>query len=340
MSRPAELGGFRLRLPSGGTTLLSEVADIVDGTEELRESSTRNGESVIGLSINKRSDGNTVQIAKDVEKALAELKGVLDPDIQVKITDNSATFVQAPVSDVMSNVMIGILLTALLLLLFLHNWQQTVVAPLSMPISIVATFLLMQHSGFSLNVMTLLGLGISIGTLVTNSVVILENITRYLAIILIYVVIAALMESFIHPLTIMITLPLGLIGVAMSLFIFGETINIFSLMSVVMLSGIVVNNAILMLDFTAQLRAKGMRIKEALIEASATRLRPIIMANLAIVIGIIPQLIFGGAGVELRAPMAVVQIGGIIVSTIFTLFIIPIAYTIMDKLTPVGRRER
>ena len=790
VSNPAELGTFRLHLPSGGTIPLSEVADIVDGTEELRESSTYNGESVIGLSINKRSDGNTVQIAKDVDKALTELKAVLDPDIQVKVTDNTATFVEASVGDVMSNVMIGILLTALLLLLFLHNWQQTVVAALSMPISVVATFLLMERSGFSLNVMTLLGLGISIGTLVTNSIVILENITRYvhlglspedaavkgtaevavavaastltnivvftpiafmsgiigrffiqfgltvvyatifsiivsytivpmlaariiksetktsngrfaafseriakrwdafyddmargyrselahflahrarylgltvlilfgslfllrfvggefmpridqnmvvvvselppgtsldrsrevatrienvlnthkevegiivkiggsqqgvenatiiatlvdrskrklhvsdfvnvlrpelakipdaklrlatetgmtgggeadlmidilssdqakletvadsayailkripglvevqttqktgkpeivvaprrdeladrglnaatvggllraayegvkagvyreggeeyevkvkyaeadrtdpafiadmplpsrtgasiplsdvgdldtragasqlmhrdkqrmievsaniasgslsgarkvfdeelakiqippevkvrysgsaeiqdesfaslftaliLAIVLIYIVIAALMENFVHPITIMMTLPLGLIGVAMSLFIFGETINIFSLMSMIMLSGIVVNNAILMLDYTSQLRAQGLRVREALLEASSTRLRPIIMANLAIVIGIIPQLVFGGAGVELRAPLAVVQIGGIITSTFFTLFIIPIVYTIMDRLTPAGRRER
>ena len=81
-------------------------------------------------------------------------------------------------SDVLSNVMIGILLTALLLLIFLHNWQQTVVAALSMPISVIATFLLMERSGFTLNVMSLLALGISIGTLVTNSIVIIENISR------------------------------------------------------------------------------------------------------------------------------------------------------------------
>jgi len=790
VSNPAEIGDFRLQLSKGGTIPLSEVADIVDATEELRESSTYNGEAVIGLSINKRSDGNTVQIAADVEKALAELRNVLDPDIAVTITDNTATFVKASVSDVLSNVMIGILLTALLLLLFLHNWQQTIVAALSMPISVVATFLLMEQSHFTINVMTLLALGISIGTLVTNSIVILENITRYvhlgmdpheaavkgtgevaiavaastltnivvftpiafmkgiigrfflqfgltvvyatifsiavsytivpmlaarvikpetktrsgprvpfaeriakkwdafydvmaadyraalshflshrlryvlitvlilvgsvfllgivggefmpridqnmavvtielppgtsldrtreiatrvedvlrkhqevkgvivkiggstqgvedatiiatlvdrserrlhvtdfvnvlrpelaeipdaelrlatetgmtgggeadlavdilssdqprleavadsavaimrripglveiqtsqkagkpeisvvprrnqlseqglsaagmgsmmraayegvdagvyreggeeydikvkyaaadredpafiadmtlpsqtgsaiplsdvgdldphagesqimrkdkqrmievtaniakgnlsgvrkifdaelakidippqvrvryggnaeiqdesfasiftaliLAIILIYVVMAAIMESFVHPFTIMLTLPLGLVGVAISLFLFGETVNIFSLMSMVMLTGIVVNNAILMLDYTAQLRAKGTKVREALLEACSTRLRPILMANLAIVIGIIPQLVFGGAGVELRAPMAVVQIGGIIVSTFFTLFIIPIGYSILDKLTPAGRRER
>ena len=176
---PRELGDLRLPLRKGGTIPLSEVARIVDGTEELRESSTYNGEPVIGISINKRSDGNTVLVARDVYKALDELKKTLDKDITITITSDTAPFVRAAVSDVLSNVMIGILLTALLLLLFLHNWQQTVVAALSMPISVIATFLLMEQSHFTLNVMSLLALGISIGTLVTNSIVIIENITRF-----------------------------------------------------------------------------------------------------------------------------------------------------------------
>ena len=789
VASPRELGELRVPLRSGGTVLLSEVADVLDATEELRESSTYNGKAVIGISINKRSDGNTVNIARDVYKAIDELRGTIDKDIEITITNDTAPFVRAAVSDVLSNVMIGILLTALLLLLFLHNWQQTVVAALSMPISVIATFLLMEQSHFTLNIMTLLALGISIGTLVTNSIVIIENISRLvhlgmdpheaavkgtaevavavaastltnivvftpiafmsgiigrfflqfgltvvyatvfsivvsytivpmlsarlikpqaqdrdararglgarigrkwdafyealaknyrdvlagmlahrrrwifltalifigalalfrfvggefiprldqnmvvvsielppgtsldrtrdvasrvetvlrkhpevegvlvkvggqqrgvenadivarlvdrskrklhvtelvnvlrpelaeipdaeimvsteggatgpaeadfvidvlssdqrkleavadsvhqilhrvpglveiqtslkagkpeiaveprryqlaerglnaaalgglmraayegvkagvyrekgeeydikikyaeadrkdpafirdmpmpsrtgaaiplsdigdvtvrsgeseiirkdkqrmievtaniasgslsgarkvfdrelariqlppsvtvkyggaaemqdesfasiftaliLAIVLLYIVMAAMMESFVHPITIMLTLPLALIGVAMALFLSGDTINIFSLMSVVMLTGIVVNNAILMLDYTTQLRAKGMKIKEALLEACSTRLRPIVMANLAIVVGMIPQILGGSAGMELRTPMAVVQMGGVVVSAFFTLFIIPVAYTFLDKLTPAGRRE-
>jgi len=789
VASPRDLAEFRLPLRTGGTVPLSEVADVVDGTEELRESSTYNGEPVIGLSINKRSDGNTVAIARDVYKAIEELKGTIDKDIELTITDDTAPFVRAAVSDVLSNVMIGILLTALLLLLFLHNWQQTVVAALSMPVSVIATFLLMGQSHFTLNIMTLLALGISIGTLVTNSIVIIENISRLvhlgmdpheaavkgtaevavavaastltnivvftpiafmsgiigrfflqfgltvvyatvfsivvsytivpmlsarlikpqasdrdphargfaarigerwdgfydslsrgyrgvlagvlerqgrailvtavvfigslflfrfvggefipridqnmvvvsiklppgtslertrdvasrvaetlkkhsevegvlvkvggaqrgvedaqivarlvdrskrtlhvtkfvnvlrpelagipdaeimvstesgaggsseadfivdvlspdqrgleavadsvhqifhrvpglveiqtsrkagkpeiavmprrhqlaeqglsaaaigslmraayegvkagvyrekgeeyevkvkyaeadrkdpafirdmpmpsrtgaalplsdlgdvaqrfgesqimrkdkqrmievtaniaagslsgargafdrelakiqippnvtvkyggsaemqdesfasiftaliLAIVLLYIVMAAMMESFVHPFTIMLTLPLALIGVAMGLFLSGATINIFSLMSVVMLTGIVVNNAILMLDYTAQLRAQGKKIREALLEACSTRLRPIVMANLAIVVGMIPQIFGGSEGSEFRTPMAVVQIGGVLVSAFFTLFIIPVAYTVIDRLTPSGWRE-
>jgi HAE1 family hydrophobic/amphiphilic exporter-1 len=789
VSSPKELAGIRIPLRSGGTVPLTEVANVVDATEELRESSTYNGKAVIGLSINKRSDGNTVMIAKDVYKALDELRGTLDKDIDITITSDLAPFVRAAVSDVLTNVMIGILLTALLLLIFLHNWQQTVVAALSMPVSVIATFLLMAQSGFTLNIMSLLALGISIGTLVTNSIVIIENISRLvhlgmepqeaavkgtaevavavaastltnvvvftpiafmsgiigrffiqfgltvvfatmfslvvsytivpmlssrlikpqaqdrderargfgarigkkwdafydalssgyrsvlagmlehrrrwilvtvavfigalllfrfvggefmpridqnivvitlelppgtslertrevstrveetlrdypevegvivkvggqqrsvedaliiaqlvdpskrkrnatelvnalrpglagipdanisvstetgftgggesdlvidvlssdqrrleavadsvdrilhripglveiqtsrkagkpqitvtprrnqladyginaatlgslmraayegvkagvyreqgeeydikvkfaeadrsdparvqdmpmpsrtgpvplsevgdltmatgesqimrkskqrmievsaniaagslseirsafdrelakifipqnvtvryggsaemqdesfasiftaliLAIVLLYIVMAAITESFVHPLTIMLTLPLALIGVSLSLFFSGERINIFSLMSIVMLTGIVVNNAILLLDYTAQLRRRGMGIREALLEACPTRLRPIMMANLAIVVGMIPQLLGGAEGSEFRAPMAWVQIGGVILSAVLTLFIIPMAYTILDRLTPAGRREQ
>lgn len=788
VASPEELAEFRLPLPSGGSVPLSEVADILDTTEELRESSTYNGQAVIGLSINKRSDGNTVQIAQEVYDALDELRASVDPDIQINISHNSAIFVEESVRDVLKNILIGIFLTAILLLLFLHSWRQTVIAAISMPTSVIATFLLLDGSGFTLNIMTLMALGISIGTLVTNSIVVIENISRFvhdgvdpheaavkgtggvavavmastltnivvftpiafmsgiigrfflqfgltvvyatgfslivcftivpmlsarllrpkaepgderyecrgeclgrrwdafyarladgyrdilarflrrrwipivlsvvgfaiaiflfsfvggefmpkidqnmvivqvelpagtsiertrevasriedilkarevvegvivkiggadrgvedasiiatltdlaerdmhvtelmnmlrpelagipdaeifitneedegggagdltievlsnnqaaldetadrileivrgipglveiqtsreagkpevnvlprrrqladrglttaemgqllraayegveagvyreegeeydvivkysesarrdpafiedipvptragftvpladvgemrsragdaeiqrrdkrrkievsaniatgslsearamiddeldklavppnvtvqyggyaeiqdesfasiftaliLAIVLIYIVMAAILESFIHPITVMVTLPLALIGVSVALFLSGETINIFSLMSVVMLVGIVVNNAILMLDYTAQLRKQGKSAREALLEACPVKLRPILMANLAIAVGMIPQTI-GGAGLEIRAPMAIVQIGGVLISAFFTLFVIPAIYTIFDRLTPAGRRER
>jgi HAE1 family hydrophobic/amphiphilic exporter-1 len=787
VSSPEELGDFRLPLRSGGSIPLSEVAEILDTTEELRESSTYDGQPVIGISIMKRSDGNTVLVAREVYKALDEIGTLIDPDIEVEITNDYAIFAEESVSDVLKNILIGILLTSILLLVFLHDWRQTIVAAISMPASVVATFLLMDGSGFSLNIMSLMALGISIGTLVTNSIVVIENISRLvhdgmdpyeaavkgtgevavavmastltnivvftpvafmsgiigrfflqfgltvvyatifsivvsftivpmlsarlvrpkakvgtkeyesffvrigtrwdafyarlaggyrsilayflgkrwlpitvaialfifsitlfgfvggefmpeidqniviiqlnlpagtslertrelasrveevlrrhsevegvivkigggqrgvedadiiarlvdaserdihvtklmnilrpelasipdaelnvtadegeggstadllieilsndqqqletaakavhgillnteglvevqtsleagkpeiavlprrrqlagrslntatlgsllragyegleagvyreageeydvivkyteayrqdpsfirdipipsyagftvplsevgeltyrlgdseiqrkskqrmitvtaniaagslseargmidaelekidippsvtvryggaaeiqdesfasiftaliLAIILIYIVMAAILESFVHPFTVMLTLPLALIGVSLGLFFSGSTINIFSLMSVVMLVGIVVNNAILLLDYTSQLRAKGMPIKEALLEACPTRLRPIIMANLAIAVGMIPQ-VMKGAGSEIRAPMAFVQIGGVLVSAVFTLFIIPVAYTIVDRLTPRGRKE-
>ena len=151
-----------------------------------------------------------------------------------------------------------------------------------------------------------------------------------LAIILTYMVLAAIMESYVHPFTIMLTLPLGLIGVAFSLFLAAKTLNIFSLMAMVMLVGIVVNNAILILDYAQQLRRRGMGIRDALLEAAPIRLRPIVMANLAIALSMVPQAL-GGAGSEFRVAMAVVTIGGVLLSAVFTLFVIPVFYVFMDR---------
>ncbi len=784
---PRELSEFRLWLPAGRSIPLSEVAEVIDTTEEIRQSATYNGRPVIGLGVQKRSDGNTVAVAEGVFAALGDLRAQLGEGVELSVVHESASFVRSSVRDVLVNIMIGILLAGALLFIFLHDWRQTLIAALAMPVSVVAAFLLIQASGFAINVMTLMALGISIGTLVTNSIVVIESISRLLhqgmppeeaaargtaqvavavlastltnvvvftpiafmsgiigrvfvqfgmtvvfatlfslivsftlvpmlaarllrpgtgigggggdnlfargarawdrfyaevqeqyrdglawvlghrryvlagaallfffglflfrflggefmpnvdqgrftvqvelpagtsldrteavaaqieqiirrqaevqavtiriggdqlgvedalinvylvdadqrrrgpdeiinalrpglamipdarialfatgamghaesdiilevlgedpaalssvagqildvlkqvpglveittsdkpgkpeinvtprrrqlagrgltaaqmgsilrtayegsdagvyreqgeeydvvvqfaaehrhdaailadlplttpaghtvplsdvallesgignptilhsdkqrmieiganiatgnlsekrraidagiaqitvpagvtvayggnaemqdesfaaifealilAIILLYIVMAAILESFVHPVTVMVTLPLALVGMAMALFLTGETINIMSLMALVMMLGIVVNNAILMLDYTAQLRAAGAGLREALLEACPTRLRPILIANLAIAVGMLPQAM-GGAGSEFRVPMAVVQIGGVLVSACFTLFVIPAVYSLFDRLTLAGRRE-
>jgi hydrophobic/amphiphilic exporter-1 (mainly G- bacteria), HAE1 family len=154
-----------------------------------------------------------------------------------------------------------------------------------------------------------------------------------LAITLTYIVLAMILESFVHPFTIMLTLPLGAVGAFLALFLWGASINIFSMMAIVMLVGIVVNNAILILDYTAQLRARGLGIVEALLEAAPARLRPIVMSNIAIVFALIPQAVGGGAGANFRVPMAVVTIGGVLLSAVFTLFLIPVIYTKLDRFS-------
>ncbi len=154
----------------------------------------------------------------------------------------------------------------------------------------------------------------------------------FLAIILTYMILAAILESYIHPFTIMVTLPLGLVGASFGLFLAAKSINLFSLMAIVMLVGIVVNNAILILDYTQLLRSRGMNIRDALLEAAPTRLRPILMANLAIALGMLPQSL-SGSGSEFRTAMAVVTMGGVLVSAVFTLFIIPVAYIAFDRLS-------
>jgi HAE1 family hydrophobic/amphiphilic exporter-1 len=161
-----------------------------------------------------------------------------------------------------------------------------------------------------------------------------------LAIVLTYIVLAMILESYIHPITIMLTLPLGFIGAVFGLFLASQSLNIFSMMALIMLVGIVVNNAILILDYVHQLRDKGIGALEALLEAAQARLRPILMTNVAIAIALVPQAVGSGAGSFYRIPMAMVTIGGILVSTVFTLFLIPVVYSKLDWLTVSAYRER
>ena len=160
-----------------------------------------------------------------------------------------------------------------------------------------------------------------------------------LAVVLTYVLLAMLLESYVHPVTIMMTVPLGGIGVAFALFLTRTSVNIFSMMAVVMLVGIVVNNAILILDYAQQLRAQGKTAVEALLEATPTRLRPIIMTNVAIAIALLPQALGSGPGSFYRIPMAVVTMGGVLVSAVFTLVLIPVLYVKIDRIGSAVRRR-
>lgn len=152
-----------------------------------------------------------------------------------------------------------------------------------------------------------------------------------LAIILTYMLMTAMLESYKHPFTIILTLPMGLIGVMLALFLTGNSISMFSLMAMVMLVGIVVNNGILLIDYTNVLRRDGREVDQALLEACPVRLRPIIMTNLASAFGMLPLALGIGAGGEFRAPLAIVSIGGLVSSTVFTLYVIPIIYRMMER---------
>jgi len=163
-----------------------------------------------------------------------------------------------------------------------------------------------------------------------------------LAVLLTYMLLSAILESFLQPLLIMFTVVLGLIGVILALFITNTAFSITSLMAIIMLIGIVVNNAILILDYTNQLRREqGMLPKDALIEACPTKLKPQIMASIAIILGMLPLALgIGDAGKEIRMPLGIVAIGGLIVSTILTLFVIPALYNLTTKVKVVDPSKR
>ncbi|HEY6008706.1 MAG TPA: efflux RND transporter permease subunit, partial [Geobacteraceae bacterium] len=152
-----------------------------------------------------------------------------------------------------------------------------------------------------------------------------------LAVIFVYLILAAQFESFIDPLAIMLSLPLSLVGMAGMLRITGDTINIMSLIGLIMLMGLVTKNAILLVDYAKVLiREHGMERREALITAGRTRLRPIIMTTAAMVFGMLPLALALGAGAEMRAPMARAVIGGLITSTLLTLIVVPVVYSLLD----------
>ena len=153
-----------------------------------------------------------------------------------------------------------------------------------------------------------------------------------IAVMLMYLILVMQFGSFLEPLAIMISLPLSLIGVMLALMITGTTINIMSLIGVILLMGIVAKNAILLIDFAKWAREKdGMPRREALIQAGAIRLRPIMMTTLALIAGMIPVALGIGEGAEFRAPLGRAVIGGVITSTLLTLVVIPTFYEILDE---------
>ena len=160
-----------------------------------------------------------------------------------------------------------------------------------------------------------------------------------LAIIFVYLILAAQFESFIDPFAIMLSLPLSVVGMAGMLFLTGDTINIMSLIGLIMLMGLVTKNAILLVDYAKVLRSRGMDRSEAVITAGRTRLRPIMMTTLAMIFGMLPLALALGAGAEMRAPMARAVIGGLITSTFLTLLVVPVVYTYLDDFGEWIRRR-
>lgn len=152
-----------------------------------------------------------------------------------------------------------------------------------------------------------------------------------LSIFLVYLVMASQFESLLHPLIILFTIPLALIGVIFGLWITGSSISVVVFIGVILLAGIVVNNAIVLIDLINQLRAKGMDKIQAIKEGGKSRLRPILMTTLTTTLGLLPLAIGFGDGAELRAPMAITVIFGLVVSTMLTLVVIPAMYVIMDR---------
>jgi HAE1 family hydrophobic/amphiphilic exporter-1 len=152
-----------------------------------------------------------------------------------------------------------------------------------------------------------------------------------LALLLVYMILAAQFESFVHPFTILLSVPLALVGAIAALWLAGAGLNTMSLIGVVILVGIVVNDAIIKVDFINQARARGASVHDAIMEAGSARLRPILMTTVTTVLGLTPMALGIGRGADLRAPLAVAVIGGLITATALTLIVVPVAYDLVES---------
>jgi multidrug efflux pump len=157
--------------------------------------------------------------------------------------------------------------------------------------------------------------------------------TFMMALLIVYLVLAAQFESFLHPLVIMLTVPLAVFGAVLGLWLTGKTFNLFSTIGIVMLVGLAAKNGILIVEFANQRRDAGLAIRDAILEASATRLRPILMTSIATVVGALPLAFDGGPGSGSRSSIGVVVVFGVAISTFFTLFVIPTIYRWSARFT-------
>ncbi|HID96081.1 MAG TPA: efflux RND transporter permease subunit [Candidatus Latescibacteria bacterium] len=162
-----------------------------------------------------------------------------------------------------------------------------------------------------------------------------------LAILLVYMVMAALFESFSHPLVIMFTMPLALIGVVLILLVTGKTISMVSFIGMIILAGIVVNNGIVLIDYVNQLRRRGIDKHQALIQGAMTRLRPILITAGTTILGMVPMAFSTSEGSEMRGPMALTVIGGLFAATLLTLVVVPVLYSVVDHISyRVGEKAK
>ncbi|MDX1541929.1 MAG: efflux RND transporter permease subunit, partial [Geminicoccaceae bacterium] len=166
-------------------------------------------------------------------------------------------------------------------------------------------------------------------------------VTFALALLIVYLVLAAQFESFIHPLIIMLGAPLAVTGALLSLWLAGLSLNVYSQVGIILLIGLMAKNGILIVEFANQLRDAGMSVRDAIVEGSMIRLRPILMTVISTILGAVPLALATGAGAESRIGIGIVIIGGLGFASLLTLFVTPVLYDLMARFTrPAGTIER
>ena len=154
-----------------------------------------------------------------------------------------------------------------------------------------------------------------------------------MALLIVFLVLSAQFESFLHPLVIMLTVPLAVLGALLGLYMFGKSLNLFSQIGIVMLVGLAAKNGILIVEFANQRRDSGLTVQQAILDAAATRMRPILMTSIATIAGAMPLMLATGAGAGSRTTIGVVVVFGVALSTLLSLFVVPAFYLILAPRT-------
>ena len=174
-----ELSNTQVSLPSGGTVRLGDIVDIQMGVSEVSSYVTLNGKDVVAIGIQKESDGNTVDVDKEVNKVLAELDDELYEDIEITIAYSDAEMITQSVENVETNLFLAVIISMLVIFIFLGNIRSTIIIGVAIPLSLISTFVMLYFGGHTLNMVTLAALALSVGMVVDNSTVVLENIYRH-----------------------------------------------------------------------------------------------------------------------------------------------------------------
>lgn len=177
---PAELNGVLVAATAGGPVYLRDVATVVDTYKEISRIQRTDGQAALGITLVKQASANTIETADAIRRTIQRLEPELPPDVKVDVVADSSIFIRQSVEDVQRELMQAVVLTGLVLLLFLHTFRSTLIVLLAIPTSLVATLGVMYFMGFSLNLMSLMGLTLTVGILVDDSIVVLENIFRHL----------------------------------------------------------------------------------------------------------------------------------------------------------------
>lgn len=165
----------------GSPVYLKDIATVADTIKEQRSLSRYNGHDAVSLNIVKQSGANTVEVARKVKQILAQLQQEMPPDIYIEVVDDNSVFIEDSIHEVLFNIEFGTLLAVIVIFLFLLNIRPTIITGLSIPISLIATFTLMKALGFTINMMTLMGLSLAVGILIDDAIVVIENIYRHMA---------------------------------------------------------------------------------------------------------------------------------------------------------------